>query len=62
MVTECYNRLQFIVYKNLLLFINQASILIEDTMAIRVEGSRNFLSREDLQWVSRVCCLLYVGR
>ena len=42
--------------------INQASILIEDTMVIRVEGSRNLLSRNDLQWVSRVCCLLSVGR
>ena len=31
-------------------------------MFVRVEGSRNLLSREDLQWVSRVCCLLYVGR
>ena len=59
---ECYNRLQFIVYKCLLLFINQASILIDDTMVIRVEGSRNLLSREDLQWVSRMCCLLSVGR
>ena len=27
----------------------------EDTMVIRVEGSRNLLSGEDLQWVSRVC-------
>ena len=34
----------------------------EDTMVIRVEGSRNLLSGEDLQWVSRVCCLLCVGR
>ena len=50
------------VYKSLLLFINQASILIEDTMVIRVEGSRNLLSGEDLQWLSRVCSLLYVGR
>ena len=33
----------------------------EDTMVVRLEGSRNLLSREDLQWVSRVCCLLYVG-
>ena len=33
----------------------------EDTMVIRVEGSRNLLSGEDLQWVSRVCCLLCVG-
>ena len=31
-------------YNSLLLFINQASILIEDTMVIRVEGSRNLLS------------------
>ena len=43
---ECCNRLQCIVYKSLLLFINQASILIENTMVIRVEGSRNLLSRE----------------
>ena len=34
----------------------------EDTMVVRVEGSRNLLSGEDLQWVSRVCCLLCVGR
>ena len=34
----------------------------EDTMVVRVESSRNLLSREDLQWLSRVCCLLYVGR
>ena len=34
----------------------------EDTMVVRVEGSRNLLSGEDLQWVSRVCCLLGVGR
>ena len=41
--------------KSLLLFIHQASIFIEDTMVIRVEGFRDLLSREDLQWVSRVC-------
>ena len=34
----------------------------EDTMVVRVETSRNLLSREDLQWLSRVCCSLYVGR
>ena len=34
----------------------------EDTMVVRVEGSRNLLSREDLQWVSRVGCLRCVGR
>ena len=34
----------------------------EDTMAVRVEDSRNLLSREYVQWVSRVCGLLYVGR
>ena len=34
----------------------------KDIMVVRVEGSRNLLSREDLQRVSRVCCLLYVGR
>ena len=27
-----------------------------DTMVIRVEVSMNLLSRNDLQWVSRVCC------
>ena len=37
-------------------FINQASILIEDTMVIRVEVSRNLLSRDDLQCVA--CCVL----
>ena len=31
----------------------------EDTVVVRVESSRHFLSREDLQWLSRVCCLLY---
>ena len=51
-----------LVYKSLLLFINQASILIEDTMVIRVEDFRSLLSREDLQWVSRVCCLPCAGR
>ena len=34
----------------------------EYTMVVRVEGSRNLLPREDLQWVSRVCCLMCVGR
>ena len=34
----------------------------EVTMVVKVESSRNLLSREDLQWLSRVCCLLYVGR
>ena len=31
-------------------------------MVVRVEGSRNLLSGEGLQWVSRVGCLLYVSR
>ena len=31
-------------------------------LCIRVDGFRNLLSREDLQWVSRVCCLLCAGR
>ena len=35
---------------------------VEYTMVVRVEGSKNWLSIEDLQWVSRVCCLLCVGR
>ena len=47
-------------------FINQAWILFEDNVKalrfVRVEGSRNLLSRDDLQWVSRMCCLLCVGR
>ena len=54
-VLESY--LNVIIDYNLLcirVFINQASILIEDTMVIRVEGSRNLLSREDFQCVSRV--------
>ena len=34
----------------------------EDTMVVRVESSRNLLSREDLKWLSRLYCLLYVGR
>ena len=29
-------------------------------MVVRVEGSKNLLSREDLQCVSRECCLLCV--
>ena len=31
-------------------------------MVVRVKGSKNLLSRQDLQWVSRVCFLLCVGR
>ena len=31
-------------------------------MVRKDEGSSNLLSREDLQWVYRVCCLLCVGR
>ena len=34
----------------------------EDTMVVRIEGYMNLLSRDDLQWVSIVCCLLCVGR
>ena len=64
--TEGYNILHFIVYKRFVLFINQAWILFagrhEDTMVVRVESYRNLLSREDSQWLSRVCCLLYVDR
>ena len=33
----------------------------EDIMVVKVKDSRNLLSRKDLQWVSRVCCLLFVG-
>ena len=30
-------------------------------MVVRVAGSRNLLSGEDLQWVSKAYCLLCVG-
>ena len=34
----------------------------EYTMAVRTECYRNLLAGEVLQWVSRMCCLLCVGR
>ena len=50
-IQKCHMQtyLYVMVINNKSIFINQASILIEDTMVIRVEGSRNLLSREDLQ-------------
>ena len=32
------------------------------TMDVKGEFSRNFLSGDGLRWLSRVCCLLCVGR
>ena len=32
------------------------------TMDVKGEFSRNFLSGYGLRWLSRVCCLLCVGR
>ena len=43
--------------------LDRKMLAIWDTMVVRVEGSRNLLSREDLYGgVSRMCCLLCFGR
>ena len=43
-------------------FINHAWILIEDTMVIRVKVLGICCQEKIYSGVSRVCCLLYVGR
>ena len=65
--TECYNRLQFIVYKSLCFlqiwhgyYLRLCQVLLKESVTLPLTYRVKFIE-EDLQWLSRVSRLLCVG-